>query len=399
MKSTIFAVTAGAALALVGCSRSDFNTPTKLNKVRILAIQAEPPQPALGASTTLRALVYQPPPADGGTAEPLTYSWSWCPLATSSANGFACPIDQATADQLFAGIPGVPPLDLGSDETASFTNPFPSALLASLCAGNTGAIPALAAATQPDSGQTTNTSSVFGCQIAGFPITVTLVVHAPPPTGDLPAVFNVFLPVNDNIAPNTNPVAGDIKVTVNDADYVLDQAGTQGITFNAKWPVGVDLAPSNSANSEPVPDPNDVLPNPDPNEPAYVSWYTEHFTTEELSLNWYAECGNFSGEFGGKATSYIPGNAQQTFDVATHNSWDIPKSDSCPGAYLDRIVVVVTDGRGGVGWVSGVVHLGDTNSIDAGATDVAADSSEPGPDAGAVDSEEADGEATPETSP
>jgi hypothetical protein len=77
---------AAALLALVACSPSGFNTPTLLNKVRILAIQADPPQPALGASTTLSALVYQPPPsADAGTAGASVtgYSWSWCPLATS----------------------------------------------------------------------------------------------------------------------------------------------------------------------------------------------------------------------------------------------------------------------------------------------------------------------------
>jgi len=66
MRRTTSTVMAGVALALLACSRSDFNTPTLLNKPRILAIQAEPPQPALGASTTLRALVYQPPLGDGG---------------------------------------------------------------------------------------------------------------------------------------------------------------------------------------------------------------------------------------------------------------------------------------------------------------------------------------------
>jgi len=35
---------AGATLALFACSSSDFNTPTLLNKPRILAIQAEPPR-------------------------------------------------------------------------------------------------------------------------------------------------------------------------------------------------------------------------------------------------------------------------------------------------------------------------------------------------------------------
>ena len=49
-----------AALALLGCGNRNFNRPDLLNEPRILAIQAEPPQPTIGASTTLHALVYQP---------------------------------------------------------------------------------------------------------------------------------------------------------------------------------------------------------------------------------------------------------------------------------------------------------------------------------------------------
>ena len=126
MKSTT-TVMAGAALALFACSPSGFNTPTLLNKPRILAMQAEPPQPAApdpvlgtpGGSTTLRALIYQPPTsADGGTAGPsMTYDWWWCPLPMSSTDPSQCPIKkQEDADQLFAGIPNVPPLHFGSNE-------------------------------------------------------------------------------------------------------------------------------------------------------------------------------------------------------------------------------------------------------------------------------------------
>jgi hypothetical protein len=385
MRSTNIAVVAGTALAIAGCSSSDFNTPTKLNKVRILAIQAEPPQPALGATTTLRALVYQPPSVDGGAAEEIHYSWSWCPLATSSINGYACPIDQPAADQLFAGVPGVPPLDLGSGETASFTNPFPSAILASLCEGKTDAIPALAAAASAMGALTAGGGLNFSCTIAGFPITVMVVVHAP--GADLPAVFRVYLPVNDNLAPNSNPVVDDIKVKVKDAYHLLDQAGTQGIPFNVAQPVAVDMALS---NSEPVPDPNDVLPNPDDPNKAYVPSYGA--TSERLNLNWYAECGDFGGEgLGGDATGYIPGDQYSTFELATQNTWNIPKSEGCP-AYLDRIIVVAIDGRGGVGWVGGVVHLGDTTSApDAGEPDgQEADTGELVPDAGTLDSGELD---------
>ena len=128
-----------AALALLGCGNRNFNRPDLLNEPRILAIQAEPPQPTIGASTTLHALVYQPPaaaptadcPNPGAAAQ---YQWSWCPLPTSASDNYACHIAQVEFDQMYAalGLGSAPLLDLGTNETATFTNPFPAALLYSL---------------------------------------------------------------------------------------------------------------------------------------------------------------------------------------------------------------------------------------------------------------------------
>ena len=387
MRTTTPTVMAGAALAFFACSSSDFNTPTRLNKVRVLAIQAEPPQPALGASTTLRALVYQPPPsADGGAAQVSVtgYSWSWCPLPMSPSDPSQCPIDQDAANQLFAGIPGVPPLDLGTGETATFTNSFPAPALAALCAGKLDAIPALAEAAGSQGGLTASGSLSFGCAIAGFPITVKLVVHTS--AGDLPAVFKVYLSVNDNIAANLNPVVGGISVTVDKLDHQLDEAGTQGILRNSSVPVSIDVPPT---SSEAVPDPNDVLPSPAPNNP-YLHSYGS--ASERLNMYWFAECGDFGGNgLGGRATGYIPGDRISTFPIALQNTWNTPKLEGYVAEFA-RIIVVVHDNRGGVAWTSGVVHLGDTKSgPDAGAPDSPeADSGEPTPDAGALDSEEAD---------
>lgn len=367
-------VMAGTALALLACSSSDFNTPARLNKVRILAIQADPAQPALGASTTLRALVYQPPPSADGTDAGVSvtgYSWSWCPLPMSPTDPSQCPIspsDDVAANQLFAslGITGAPPLDLGPGETATFTNPFPAALLANVCSNGAAALPGLAG-----SGAPTATGSVsFKCTNTGFPITVVLVVHTT--AGDLPAVFNVYLPTNDSIAPNLNPVVNGIKIS----GHQLDQAGTQEVLRNANVPVVLDL-PESSAEPLPIP--------LDSNHPF-----------EQLDISWYAECGDFGGNgLGGRRTGYSgdPNDPISTFPLAVQNTWNIPKLEGYAPAYA-RITVVVRDNqggisRGGVAWTTGVVHLVDVLS-DAGASDaLEADSGEPTPDAGALDSEEA----------
>jgi hypothetical protein len=363
---------AAALLALVACSPSGFNTPTLLNKPRILAIKADPAQPALGASTTLSALVYQPSGADAGVSV-TGYSWSWCPLATSSLDGYACPISQDAgqdvANQLFAslGVTGAPPLDLGTGETATFTNPFPAPLLASLCEHGLAAEPGAPAAS-------------FKCTIAGFPITISLVVQTT--AGDLPAVFFVYLPINDAIPLNLNPVVNGISVTTNGVAHPLDQAGTQEVPLNSKVPVIVDVP---STSSEVQPDPNDVL-----SDPSKLKNLPKKDATEQLNLSWYAECGDFGANgLGGDRTSYLgdPNNLNSQFGTAIENTWNIPKAEGCPIDYA-RMIVVVRDNRGGVAWTSGKAHVVEKLS-DAGVSD-ALEAEDVAPDAGALDSEAAD---------
>jgi len=376
MKSTT-PVMVGVALALVACSRSDFNTPTLLNKPRILAIKADPAQPALGASTTLSALVYQPPPsADAGAGADAGigvtgYSWSWCPLATSSADGFACPIGSDAANQLFAdlGIVDAPPLDLGTGETAIFRNPFPSALLANLCVYG---LPATAGAP----------GAKFACTIAGFPITIYLVVHATVDgkPADLPAVFFVYLPINDAIPANLNPVVNGIDIF----QHRLDQAGTQEVPLNSAVPVELEMQAS---SAEILHDPNEVLPPPDPKNPILGPNIAPY---EQLTISWYAECGDFGANgLGGDRTGYLgdPNNLNSQFGTALQNTWNIPKTEGCPIDYA-RMIVVVRDNRGGVTWTSGVAHVVDSLS-DAGVSD-ALDAEDVAPDTGSLDSEAAD---------
>jgi hypothetical protein len=216
-----------------------------------------------------------------------------------------------------------------------------------------------------------------------------LVVHTS--TGDLPAVFNVFLPINDSIPANVNPVLSSISVTVNGSDHQLDEAGSQGLLLNSSVPVSLDVPRS---SSEILPIPNDVLPSPDPNHP-YLS--PNDNPEEKLDMSWYAECGDFGGKgLGGRRTGYLgkPTDPVSTFESALHNTWNIPKPEGCLANWARiRITVVVRDSRGGVDWLERFVHLGDTNS-DGGAVDSQeADASQAPPesDAGTSDSEEAAG--------
>ncbi len=239
------AILLASVLALLGCSNGDFNRPELLNRPRILAIQAEPPQPTLGASTTLRALVYLPPaPAAAGScatgSASATYRWSWCPLPTTSSNGYVCPIDQNGMDQLFSalGLGPAPLLDLGTGETATFVNPFPAQLLFGLCRGDVSLLPASTDAGAAVGGSGARQSSAFTCDLSagddtshpessrpvGFPITISLTVTPPCATTTLPAVFTMHLPTDDSIPGNQNPVPRGISVASHWSDAAVPAA-------------------------------------------------------------------------------------------------------------------------------------------------------------------------------
>jgi hypothetical protein len=124
----IAAAVIALAMAAGGCSE-DFAPFTRLTSLRVLGLQADPPTPTTGETATLKALVYMPP----GTATP-SYHWSWCPFPGSANDGYPCLIDE----QMLADLPGgagVPSFDLGTGETASFSNSIDPALLTAVCGG------------------------------------------------------------------------------------------------------------------------------------------------------------------------------------------------------------------------------------------------------------------------
>src|SRR5512140_2384264 len=162
----------------LGCS-SDFDPDWRLGKARVLAVQADPPQPRFGSSTTLRALLYLP------AHEAPVYHWSWCPAPTSADDGFACPIDQVGFDKLLGlGLDQAPSLDLGAGETATLTNVFAPEALAALCAGRADAPLTDGVVGDGGTGSDAGAAASAGvgpwiCASAGFPVTVRMEFRTP----------------------------------------------------------------------------------------------------------------------------------------------------------------------------------------------------------------------------
>jgi hypothetical protein len=355
-----------SALALAACN-GDYNKPALLNEPRILAVKADPPQPSLGVTTTLSTLLYQPPldhlgskqcPTPGTT----TYQWSWCPWPMSSNTKFECPITQTEFDQLYAGLGlgAAPSLDLGTGETATFTNPFPAQFLYALCRGDIGSsLTGIVPTSSPDAG---GGQSVFSCDLPaedfntatssethpiGFKVTIKVAITpACPdllPTGFSPlvAIYSLHLPTNDTIPVNQNPVLDGIFATenwtgtldggtavtgdgVSDGGVASDDGGSPSVD-GGESPADAGYGHDGPDGSIALDDEGLVVVKRDNHVgllldvdistaehlavPSTIDYdskadLTRHY--EHLDFSWYAEAGDFTGRGKRASTGYLP---------------------------------------------------------------------------------------------
>jgi len=330
---------------LAGPSACDdgVSSASQLKRLRLLAVQAEPPNPRLGESTVLRPLVYLPP------GESVTYEWSWCPVPTSSQDGYACPVDQAAVDAMTeqAGLVGVPPLALGTGESATFTNPFPASLLASLCAGDSSAVQLF---TGSDVGG--KNRQVYTCAVATVPMQVKLTIRGS--TTDT-GVVSLRLPIDDNTPGNQNPVVTGIGVTSPEPTRWLDESGLVQVPRNQEVKLRAAIA---QAQAETYLD-KQVGPGDE-----YVRDPSGNFvlapSQERVTLSWFAEGGGFVDRTTSWGAKDLDSNGQpMPFESATDNPWTTPKQDEY-GQTSSLVLVVVRDSRGGVAWTRGVAGLEGT---------------------------------------
>lgn len=123
-----------AALALASCG-PEFTPYWKVDKLRVLAIKADPVVAKHLEPVTLSALVYAP-----GDQE-VEYHWSWCPIRPSAQNDYECYVDETGLDALLAEQTGDDageslPEDffyLGDGPTATFVNPLDEDEVRQLC--------------------------------------------------------------------------------------------------------------------------------------------------------------------------------------------------------------------------------------------------------------------------
>lgn len=341
---------------VLGCA-GDFDPDWRITKARVLAVQADPPQPSLGSSTTLRALLYLP------KDEAPVFHWSWCPAPTSADDGFTCPIDQAGFDRLLGLAPGqAPPLDLGTGETATLTNVFAPETLAALCAGHADTLltgPVDGGGAGADAGATASAGvGLWTCASAGFPITVRLELRTPSMGQAAVSVFKVFFPTDAALPGNANPAPGGLSVIEPlgelPSSALLDEAGSVSLARAIKHRLRLDMQPSVSET--------------------FYGWTRDDLggygfdangnhiigeVREIIRLKWYVEGGELDDGNANDAgdTGYNPYTADpKPFSAALETDWQTPKQADYAKDRA-RIVIVVRDDRGGVGWTQAAVTL------------------------------------------
>jgi len=300
-RTSIFAL----ALALgSGCS-NDFSPYSKLDRLRILAVRAEPPTPMPGQDCELTALTFAP----GGA--PISYHWAFCPVTASAKEDYRCPLPEASAQQILGGSPAY---DLGTGDATRFTNGLSVDLLAGTCASGID-LPGFTQAVDCD---------------PGFPVTV--VLDAATETDALRAGFTMRLPASTPPELNANPIVTGLMLA---GQPLPEDAAAITVKEGATLDWSTELS-DDSIETRPIP----------------ASEGGNGQRRERLTFSWFADAGRIDQD----RTVYIEGNT--TIEQATRNRWTAPAAAEWPASGTAHLSVVVRDDRGGVGWLSRSISLG-----------------------------------------
>ncbi len=280
----------GPLLLLSACSPIALSQEWELDRLRLLAIRAEPAEPRPGDTVTFTSLAHIPVEASGET--PWTSVWIACLLGS----GDGCTLDPALLERL---------------EGADTLSPEEQAMLfaALQAAGFIGFEPVLSPAWPVPADALEGLTEAETLEGLSATVQVTLATE-----GDTELVLRA-IPVSLAATPNTNP---DVAALTLDDAPVVDPVTVDDDT-------DVTLVANVAALEE------------------YTYVTTEGVTetrTEELEWRWYTDGGTLASEDG----ELIP-EAEDTLESTV--TWHTPDA---PGDY--RVHAVVLDARGGMGWWS-----------------------------------------------
>jgi hypothetical protein len=308
----------GAAV-VTGCGAfgDDSERYEDLDRLRVLAVRAEPADLIVGETATLSALVFEPKDRD------VRYEWSWCPSRADAAENFECNITEAELARVWEDqdLPGAPPsYDLGSEPEASFTHLLTPELVSAFCQNLVGdnELPELQLA----------------C-LEGLKASVKLTVRsAGARVTTLKSLSLLMNDVNESER-NTNP---ELDFALGASELANDRAVAASAALRAgkSYKLTADLDDATAQTFTPPPIPGNDSEQDDRLETLVASWFVSVGELVDPELE--------DGFGGDPRTTFVDGH--NDFEALLEQGWKLPltaKSDAL-------MYVVVRDERGGVGW-------------------------------------------------
>ncbi len=327
-----------AMIALGGCN-GDLPAASFVEKLRVLAVQADPPEVAPGETTSLRALAVEPAvsQSDGAAPLPISALWLACRIP-AGVQAAPCGLDPST---------GVPEVSATSAPPLCADDPS-----ASLCIVGTE----LSAQYTPDGAAIGSTGT------GQLLLTLTVADDAGGATGCLTAVAeNGGLPTDsdhcvialkrltvstpEHLATNprnSNPTLVSFDLTPNgvdggdEIDLIVD-GGTGMFTESGKQSSGYKIAVDRAAGSSEI---------------------KSDGTYESLILSWFTT----SGSIDGGRSLFAPKNCDSQSacpkvepSIESSTTWTAPTSDMYAKTANGEVLfwAVLRDDRGGESWLAG----------------------------------------------
>ncbi len=324
-----------AALLVGGCS-SDLPAASFIDKLRVLAVRATPPEVAPGETTTLDTLAVEPlvPQLDGGAPAPLSYVWLACALPTGTLTVAPCGVgtglSASTMPPACKDQPSAPLCIIGTDATVAYQS-------------DVGVLGGAA------STQLLLTVAVADTDAGAVGCLLDIANNNGLPTNPDHCVvslkrLDVSDPAQRTTAPNANPTLADFYATTPSGfAQTLDDG-------NGVWQYapGADLAEWDVAAHR-----SDDAAEKKPDG-----------TYEALTVSWFTTAGHLDG---GRSLYLPPGCnqpsqcADQLPETGADTTWFAPTADqAAPVVDASGLVdfwAVIRDDRGGVGWRAGTLRL------------------------------------------
>jgi hypothetical protein len=336
-----------ALVAVAGCG-NDLPSASLIDKLRILAVQAEPPEVAPGQPSMLSTLTVEPPipQLDGGAPSPVSFLWLACTIPPGTTQQIPCGISGGAITALppfCKDQPDAPLCVIGADATGTYT--APASILGSNGTGQL--LLTVVAADTPD--------GAIGCLMS------TAAHHAEPLNPDHCVLALKRLTVSDPNRklsdgspappPNANPKLIDFYYTDEVSNTSLvDGTGTFPVApdKDAKAFRLVGTRADDAAQMEPTTDSD--------GKPTGLAY-------EGLTIAWFVTAGKIDGG----RSAFVPDGCDtqeacptKSPKVQTDTKWTPPTQSDLAMHSPDGSVqlwAVIRDDRGGVSWRAGTAKV------------------------------------------